>query len=40
MKKLVILALVASAVLQVAKRYDINSLEDLKNFLMPKLQTA
>lgn len=38
MKKLIFMAVLAFVAMQVAKRYDINSLEDLKNLVLPKLK--
>lgn len=37
MKKLILLSLLAGLAVQIAKRYNINSLEDLKNMILPKL---
>jgi hypothetical protein len=39
MKKLIILSVLGAVAVQVAKRYDI-TLEDVKNFLLPKLKAA
>lgn len=37
MKKLILLSLLAGLAVQIAKRYNINSLEDLKKMILPKL---
>ena len=37
MKKLIILTVLAGIAVQIAKRYNINTLEDLKNLILPKL---
>jgi hypothetical protein len=36
MKKLVLLGLIAGAAYKAAKHYNINSLDDLKKFVMPE----
>lgn len=37
MKKLIVLTVLAGIAVQIARKYNINTLEDLKNMILPKL---
>jgi hypothetical protein len=37
MKKLIVLTVLAGLAVQLARKYNINTLEDLKNLILPKL---